>query len=138
MAKFQGGCLCGAVRYVAEAEPIFSGVCHCTNCQRHTGSAFSCTVAVPKPTLVIAGDTREFRHTGGSGKELITTFCPVCATRLTSEALLMEGVVMIEVGTLDDRSFFDGMFHIFCDSAQPWVPIPAGATTFPKMPPMGG
>jgi len=138
MANFQGSCMCGAVRYAAEAEPIFTGVCHCTNCQKHTGSAFSCTVAVPKPTLSITGQTREFRHEGDSGKEVITTFCPVCATRLTSEATVMPGVVMIEVGTLDDRSVFDGTFHIYCASAQPWVQFPAGATTFPKMPPMGG
>ena len=137
MANFEGGCLCGAVRYAAQAEPIYSGVCHCTNCQKHTGSAFSCVVAVPKPTLVITGETREFRHKGDSGKDLITTFCPVCATRMISEATVMAGVVMIEVGTLDDRRFFDGKFHIYCDSAQPWVVFPEGAATFPKMPPMG-
>jgi hypothetical protein len=45
---------------------------------------------------------------------------------------------MIEVGTLDDRSFFDRKTHIHCASAQPWVPFPAEAAIFPGMPPMGG
>jgi len=138
MASFNGGCMCGAVRYHAEADPIFSGVCHCTNCQRATGSAFSCVIAVPKPALAITGETREFRHKGDSGKDVITTFCPVCATRLTSEATVMAGVAMLEVGTLDDRSVFDPQVHIYCASAQPWVAFPEGATKFPGMPPMGG
>jgi hypothetical protein len=138
MARFQGSCLCGAVRYAAEAEPIFAGVCHCTNCQKQTGSAFSCEVAVPRAALSISGATRTFRHTGDSGKGVITTFCPVCASRLTAELEAMPGVTVIAVGTLDDRSFFDGSFHIFCASAQPWVPFPAGATTFAKMPPAAG
>ncbi len=137
MARFQGSCLCSAVRYAAEAEPIFAGVCHCTNCQKQTGSAFSCEVAVPTEALSISGATRAFRHTGDSGKGVITTFCSVCAARLTAELESMPGVTTIAVGTLDDRSVFDGMFHIYCASAQPWVPFPAGAMTFPKMPPMG-
>jgi len=138
MAHFQGSCMCGAVKYQADAEPIFSGVCHCSNCQKQTGSAFSCVVAIPKPTLALSGETREFRYQGDSGKDVISTFCPICASRLTSEATIMAGVVMIEVGTLDDRSFFDGKTHIYCASAQPWVPFPAEAATFPGMPPMGG
>ncbi|MCC6718643.1 MAG: GFA family protein [Acetobacteraceae bacterium] len=138
MAQFKGGCLCGAVRYAATAEPIFSGVCHCTNCQKHTGSAFSCVIAVPKPALSITGRTGEFRHKGDSGKDVITTFCPVCASRLTSEATVMAGVVMIEAGTLDDPGVFEGKTHIYCASAQPWVAFPEGAARFPTMPPMAG
>lgn len=137
MTQFSGGCLCGAVHYSADATAIFSGACHCTNCQRHTGSAFSCVIAVPKPTLAITGQTREFRHKGGSGNDVITTFCPTCATRLTSEATVMPGVVMLEAGTLDDRSLFDPQVHIYCVSAQPWMVYPEGATKFPGMPPMG-
>ena len=45
--KIEGGCLCGKVRYAGEAEPIFAGLCHCTHCQKHNGSAFSGVVAVP-------------------------------------------------------------------------------------------
>jgi len=135
MAIFVGACLCGAVRYRAEAEPIFAGACHCSNCQRHTGSAFSSVIAVPKPALVITGETREFRHKGGSGKDIVTTFCPVCATRLTSEATVMADVVMIEAGTLDDPQMFVPQVHIFRDSAQHWFPFTAAMATHPRMPP---
>jgi hypothetical protein len=45
--KLEGGCLCGKVRYSAEAEPAFVGVCHCKNCQKGTGTAFAIVVALP-------------------------------------------------------------------------------------------
>ena len=80
MASMTGGCLCGAVRYTTDAAAIFSGVCHCTNCQRQTGSAFSEVIAVPKPMLTVTGETRSFAHKGDSGHDVIATFCPVCAT----------------------------------------------------------
>jgi len=44
--KIEGGCLCGKVRYSADVEPTFVGVCHCKNCQKGTGSAFSVVVAL--------------------------------------------------------------------------------------------
>src|SRR5262245_10025872 len=53
--KIEGGCLCGKVRYSADAEPAFVGVCHCKNCQKGTGTAFSVVVGVPKPALSVQG-----------------------------------------------------------------------------------
>ncbi len=53
MAELTGGCLCGHVRYSANADPVFVGVCHCTHCQRQTGTAFSVLVGVPKPAMSI-------------------------------------------------------------------------------------
>ena len=47
VARMEGGCLCGSVRYSADAEPAFTGVCHCADCQRFSGSAFATVVAIP-------------------------------------------------------------------------------------------
>ena len=47
MANITGGCLCGRVRYTVTGEPAFSGLCHCRNCQRCTGSAFEALIAFP-------------------------------------------------------------------------------------------
>jgi hypothetical protein len=49
MAHIEGGCLCGRVRYSAEAEPTFAGVCHCTDCQKFSGSAFATVLACRRP-----------------------------------------------------------------------------------------
>ena len=47
--KIEGGCLCGKVRYSAKGDPVFVGVCHCKDCQKFTGSAFSVVLGLPKP-----------------------------------------------------------------------------------------
>ena len=53
MATITGGCLCGAVRYTADADPSSVTVCHCLDCQKFTGSAFSVVIGVPKPAVTI-------------------------------------------------------------------------------------
>ncbi len=137
MATFQGRCICGGITYTAEAEPVFSGVCHCKECQRGTGSAFSCVVAVPSPTLQIVGTPKRHTHTGGSGQGVHIAFCGHCGARMFSEVDAMPGITMIEVGTLDDARDFVPQVHIFRDSAQHWFPFTDAMTTFPRMPPMG-
>ena len=57
--EIKGGCLCGAVRYTAEADPTSATVCHCRDCQKFTGSAFAALVRVPKEALTIEGRRRQ-------------------------------------------------------------------------------
>jgi hypothetical protein len=133
-----GQCLCGAVRYRATGPTVFSGVCHCTNCQRATGSAFSVVAAVPTDSLTIEGAVSTYVGKGDSGNPVTRRFCPVCGSPLTSEAAVMAGITMIEVGTLDHPGDVAPGAHIYCDSKITWVPLPDGVPTFPKMPPMGG
>jgi len=65
--KIEGGCLCGKVRYSADAEPIFVGVCHCKNCQKQAGTAFSVIFGIPKPALSLQGTlSRTSRNQTGS------------------------------------------------------------------------
>jgi hypothetical protein len=135
--KIEGGCLCGKVRYSADAEPIFTGVCHCTNCQKGTGTAFNVVVALPKPALSINGTLKSFEGHGDSGKATYRRFCPECGSGLIDEAEVMPDVVMIMAGTLDDRSWLKPAMEIFCDSAQPWVNLGGERPRFPKMPPTG-
>jgi len=66
--KIEGGCLCGKVRYSADAEPAFVGVCHCKNCQKQAGTAFSVVFAIPKPVLSVQGTLKTFNDRGDSGK----------------------------------------------------------------------
>ncbi|MGH7111129.1 MAG: GFA family protein [Stellaceae bacterium] len=132
--KLSGGCLCGQVRYQAEAEPVFVGVCHCRNCQKQTGSAFNIVVAVPKPALSVAGVPRTYDDRGDSGKVLSRSFCPQYGSTLFDEAEAMPGVMMISAGTLDDASGVKPTMEIFCDSAQPWVALGGDQKRFPRMP----
>jgi len=131
--KFDGGCLCGQVRYAGEAEPIFTGVCHCSNCQKSTGSAFSTVIAVPKPAVNVTGAVKTFEGKGDSGNATFKHFCPECGSPILEEAAVMANVVMIAVGTLDDKSAVKPAMQIYCDSAQPWALLD-DLQRFPKMP----
>lgn len=134
--KLEGGCLCGKVRYSAEAEPIFAGVCHCTNCQKGTGSAFNTVVAVPKSTLTITGAVSTYEGRGDTGNATYKRFCSACGSPVAEEAAVMADVVMIPVGTLDDPSQVKPAMQIYCDSAQPWALL-GELQRFPKMPQPG-
>ena len=133
--KIEGGCLCGKVRYSADVEPTFVGVCHCTNCQKGTGSAFSVVVAVPTPALTVQGTLETFTGRGDSGKATYRRFCPACGSALIDEAEIMPNVTMIMAGTLDDASWVKPASEIFCDSAQPGVQLGGERRRSPKMPP---
>src|SRR5437764_2207936 len=80
----QGGCLCGAVRYRATAKPLQTTICHCTFCQRLTGSAFLVEPIFKAGDVVFQGDPPKVyeRVSAGSGKRVSVHFCGACGTNL--------------------------------------------------------
>jgi hypothetical protein len=134
MREMAGGCLCGQVRYSANADPVFVGVCHCKNCQRQTGTAFSVLVGVPNSALSIQGQLKTFHDTGDSGLRLERNFCPECGSPIFTDVAAIPGVAFIKAGTLDDTSWLDPKMHIYCDSKEQWTPMPEGVQVFAKMP----
>ena len=133
--KIEGGCLCGKVRYSADAEPAFVGLCHCKDCQKETGTVFNVVVGVPQPALSLQGTVNTYSAQGGSGKEVRRRFCPGCGSTLLSEPDAFPGVAIVRVGTLDDASWVQPTMEIYCDSAQPWVSLSGDRQRFAKMPP---
>jgi hypothetical protein len=134
MPQIAGGCLCGKVRYSANTEPAFVGVCHCTDCQKFTGSAFSVIVGVPKSALKIEGKLAAYSKTGDTGKTIERRFCPECGSSIADEASALPDGVMLGTGTLDDASWVKPGMEIYCDSAQSWVHLQGDMKRFPKMP----
>ncbi len=134
MADMTGGCLCGRVRFTATGEPAFSGICHCHNCQRHTGSAFEPVIAFPSAAVSVQGELKTYEDTGDTGKAVHRRFCPNCGSGLIAEAEIMPGMTMILAGSLDDASAFTPAMEIYCSSAQPWTQTPTERQRFPKMP----
>lgn len=134
MARIEGGCLCGKVRYSSDVEPAFVGVCHCNDCQKFTGSAFSTVMALPAPAFKVTGTLKTFTKIGDSGKSVHRRFCPECGSGIVDEAEALLGMVMVNVGTLDDRSWVKPASEIYCDSAQPWVSLGGELRRFGKLP----
>jgi hypothetical protein len=104
MPEMTGGCLCGQVRYSADGEPAFVGVCHCRNCQKQTGTAFSVLVGVPKTAMSLQGRLKTFRDKGDSGQPVDRNFCPECGSPIFTDVAVMPGLAFIKAGTLDDTS----------------------------------
>lgn len=134
MANITGGCLCGKVRYSAGVDPTFTAVCHCRNCRKASGSAFSIVVGVPPASLSVQGELKTFGDKGDSGKAILRRFCPDCGSAVLDEAEVMPGVVMVQVGTLDDPGWVKPTMQIYCDSAQPWVQLGGEIQRFAKSP----
>lgn len=134
MPDIIGGCLCGKVRYRAKGDPAFVGVCHCTDCQKFTGSAFAVVVGVTKPAVTIEGKTTTFTKVGDTGKSIRRMFCPECGSSIADEADALPDIVMLSSGTLDDASWVKPAMQIYCDSAQPWVHLEGDMQRFAKMP----
>ena len=134
MAIIQGGCLCGAVRYGADAEPALVAVCHCRDCKKNTGSAFAFLIAVPKTALKFQGALKTFSSPGDSGKPVWRHFCPECGSSIAEESSTLPDNTLINGGTLDDPSSIRPSMEIYCDRELAWVQL-GGMQRFPKMPP---
>lgn len=134
MREMRGGCLCGQVRYSANAEPALIAVCHCKNCQKQAATAFSVVVAIPKSAMSIQGQLKTYQDRGDSGQPVRRNFCPECGSPITSDVAVMPDLTFIKAGTLDDTSWLDPKMHVYCDSKQHWTPIPEGSEKFAKMP----
>ncbi|MGH2903255.1 MAG: GFA family protein [Solirubrobacteraceae bacterium] len=130
-----GRCLCGGVTYSVDAEPVWQGVCHCSNCQRQTASAFSTVVGVPSRALTVKGTLASFK-TASEGFQSTTErrFCSTCGSPIYSTIESMPEVAFLKAGTIDDISWFLPTVEIWTSSAQPWAPHFEGATRYERIP----
>ncbi|MDZ7627105.1 MAG: GFA family protein [Parvularculaceae bacterium] len=127
-----GQCTCGAVRFALLSEPIFTHCCHCTWCQRETGSAFAVNAMIETAQVRIDGAAPDLVATpSASGKGQKVARCAVCRVAVWSHyATLDTKLAFIRAGTLQDPSRASPDVHIFTSTKQPWVVIPAGAEAY--------
>jgi hypothetical protein len=117
-----GSCLCGAVTYTCAADPLFTVVCHCADCQKQTGTAFSVVVGVPKDALELEGELSVHTTVGGdTEQDTHRHFRGACGSPVVSLVDAMPQVAIIKAGTLNDPSWLDPQIEVWRSSAQPWV-----------------
>ncbi len=117
-----GGCECGKLRYRVTAKPVTYYACHCTVCQRQSGSAFGSSVMLPADGIEIDGEMEVYPCTGGSGRPQEKSFCPSCGTRITHR-IIGADLLVIKPGTLDDHSWLYPAGHVFTATKQPWIEL---------------
>ncbi len=119
--KITGGCHCGSVKYQAEIDPTTVGLCHCTDCQVFSGSAFRATVPARKEGFTLTGQPKVYVKTAESGNKRAQAFCPDCGTHLYATSVEDQKVFGIRVGTSDQRNELRPAKQIWCQSAQAWA-----------------
>ena len=136
MASYPGGCLCGTVRYEVNAVPLRVTFCHCTFCQRSTGSAFAVEPIFRKVNFTITDGVPATycQASSRSGRRVTANFCSNCGTKLILDLDRIPDCVAVYGGTFDDPSWFERTAqtsrHIFLDYAQKGTVIPAGVQTY--------
>jgi hypothetical protein len=128
-----GGCHCGTLRYELSAPPLMIYNCHCTNCQKITGGAFTVAATVPEAALAFTrGAPGRVEWKADSGASRFGFFCRNCGGRIANGQTPSIGVLSLRAGTFDDTSWVEPVGDIWTKSAQPWVRF--GALTSPAQP----
>nr|WP_319388857.1 GFA family protein [uncultured Cohaesibacter sp.] len=123
-----GGCSCGAVRYQIETAPMIVHCCHCTWCQRETGSAFVLNALIEAERVTLLKGAPVCIDTpSASGKGQKIWRCPDCQVALWSNyAGSGEKVCFVRVGTLDHPGALPPDIHIYTSTKLDWITLPDG------------
>jgi hypothetical protein len=131
-----GGCLCGAVRFELTEAPMHAGYCHCTRCQRRTGTAASAQARIDGRTLrIVTGEDRvkAWRHPDGGFEKL---FCSECGAQLFSRNPDDPAQMSVRLGAFDGDPGIRPSWRTYVAYAAPWEPIPDdGLERFPEAKP---
>ena len=122
--KIDGGCQCGAITFEAEIDPKQVNVCHCTDCQAFSGSAFRVRVPAPaKDFKLKSGKPKAYVKTAESGNKRVQMFCPTCGTHLytTPPDKTAAAVYRVRLGAIRQRRELTPSTQIWCRSALPWA-----------------
>ena len=132
MKPYDGRCTCSQIRYRMIDEPMAVHCCHCTWCQRETGSAFVINALIETENVeVLGGEPVTIDTPSNSGKGQKIVRCPTCHVALYSHyAGMGEVLSFVRVGTLDEAARFAPDVHIFTSSKQPWVVLPPDVPAF--------
>lgn len=128
IAEWEGGCACRSIRYRLEKSPLVVHCCHCTWCQKETGSAFALIAMIETNLLTLLSSERPriLATQSGSGRGQAAAHCPNCVSVLWSTfAIDRDLFTWIRVGTLDDPSKAPPSVHIYTRSKLPWVVLDA-------------
>jgi hypothetical protein len=131
--KIEGGCHCGNITYTAEVDPEKVGICHCTDCQTLSGSAFRTSVPAAKDGFHIrTGQPKIYIKTAESGTKRAQAFCPECGTSIYSAAVSDPQVFNIRLGTARQRTELRPKSQGWCRSRLDWVTDLESLTQFAK------
>ncbi len=117
-----GGCHCGKITYEADIDPQVVAICHCTDCQTLSGTAFRTVVSVKKENLrLLSGEPRIYIKTAESGNKRAQAFCADCGTPLWATSPTDQQVFGLRVGAIRQRNELKPKRQVWARSAQGWL-----------------
>jgi hypothetical protein len=117
----EGSCRCGQIRIRIDAAPLFTAACHCTGCQRMTGSAFSLGAAFPSTALSVSGAEPVIGGLHGTTRHF---FCSHCKSWLFTKPDQLGDIVMVRSTLLDDQRGLEPFMETMTREKLAWVAIP--------------
>jgi hypothetical protein len=115
---FEGGCLCGKVRYRSQGDPKWVAFCHCLSCRRATGAPVTAYAGFAAARVAwTAGERKIFASSPGVRRG----FCPDCGTPLSFEGERWPGEVHLHLGTLDQPERLPPTGHAYAEERLPWL-----------------
>ena len=130
-----GGCLCGAIRYTLSATVTGLRACHCTHCQKSSGTGSSVNAVVPGAAFTLTqGTPRRYADKADSGRTLLRFFCGDCGAPIYSHRENSPERIVVRAGSFDDSSAMRIAANIWTKSARPWSHIDADTEQLPGNP----
>lgn len=117
---YEGGCLCGAVRYTLAGPSLFECQCCCRDCQKATGTGHTTIVGVHQSQLALTGTPATYTNSGESGQSVTRHFCGTCGGRIFTSGSLPGEMIMIQAGSLDDPDAVEPQNVIYMKQAVRW------------------
>ena len=134
--KIEGACYCGAIAYEAEVQPGTITVCHCADCQAHSGSAFRANIPAPAAGFrLLKGTPRTYLKTAASGNQRLLAFCEICGTSLYACAVENPEAYSLRIGCIQQRhALGTPQREIWARRRHDWVGLPDSVESFDGQP----
>jgi hypothetical protein len=128
--SWSGGCLCGGLRYRAEAAPVRAVICHCSICRRVSGAPMLCFVHFPRSAFTwLHGEPLRYR----SSPHAERGFCPHCGSTLSMHEPVIADRVQVTLGSLDDPAAVRPQDHVWTEQQLSWLRIDDDLPRFPTI-----
>jgi len=134
MVSYSGGCACGAVRYRARAEPKWVAHCHCRDCRRASGNAFTTYAGFATVQVTMQGPLAVYL----SSPDVRRSFCPKCGTPISYDSERWSGEIHLFLCTFDDPAALAPRGHVHTADQVSWLHLADGLPRFRTTPSQGG
>lgn len=131
----KGSCNCGACTYTIAPTEEKAVMCHCSNCQKQSSSAFGAVIVVPADKVTLtSGSLKKWSRKADSGNTVDCFFCDTCGSRVWHGDIATEAMLKVRAGTLEDPIDYSKAIQLWTSNAAPGIVIPEGVPAFPQNP----